>query len=216
MAYPYSREPRFDRLPQRQNPLAEALAAIVARRNQKQQAPVEAPQESYYANDWLAPYLPDLSPLGRFTDMRLRQQAAQLNPMAVEAAKAQQMAQEIQRNTDALGNQVASFPSGGSVVTQQPTGPFPDAVSKPPTTAVAYSPSGQVVGSSTTAPSTQEATFGGMPASEWFQRAANRQGANKFAGPEPGYQGVPFSMPVTNDYNAWEKATAMIRKTKAK
>lgn len=217
MAYQYPQQQRMSRGGGfNRNPLAEALAAIMARKSAPQQVVAEAPAEDYYASDWLAPYLPNLSPLGRFTDMGMRQRAAQLNPMAVEAAKAQQVMDTIQRTTGPEGQAVATLPSGGQIVAQQQPGPTSPTVAAPPTTAVAYSPTGQVVGSSTTAPRTGEATFNGMPASEWFQRAANRQGGNKFAQPEPGYQGVEFSLPGTNNYNAWEKATSMIRKTKPK
>ncbi len=37
----------------------------------------------------------------------------------------------------------------------------------------------------------QEAMIENLPASEYFQRAANRQGANKFAQPEKGTEGDP-------------------------
>lgn len=60
-----------------------------------------------------------------------------------------------------------------------------------------------------------ESMINGLPSSEWFQRAANAGGANAFARPEPGYQGVPFYAPGTAGYGAWEQATAKFRKPKA-
>lgn len=63
-------------------------------------------------------------------------------------------------------------------------------------------------GSVTNAPRTREATIEGLPASEWYQRAANRQGVNQYAQPEPGYQGVPMTQAATQ---GWQRAMSKLR-----
>lgn len=63
-------------------------------------------------------------------------------------------------------------------------------------------------GSVSNTPRTGEAMIEGLPASEYFQRAANRQGANAFAQPEAGFQGVASTAPQTNN---WQETMNRLR-----
>lgn len=63
-------------------------------------------------------------------------------------------------------------------------------------------------GSVTNAPRAGEAMIEGLPASEYFQRAANRQGANVFAQPQAGFQGVAMN---NNQNQNWQETMNRLR-----
>lgn len=203
------------------SPLAMALMQIIQNKENQtvaDQLP-EADGEAYYESDYLAPYLEDLTPLGRFTDMGMRDKAARTNAMAAaraaatEKSRLQQIMSEIRRTRTPDGQTVSTLPSGATITSNMPlpneAGPIQVGASFVPTQATISSQYG--TGGIDAAP--VPFTVGGLDGSEFFQRAANAQGANKYAQPEAGYQGRPLT-PGSKDWNSWEKATSMVRRSK--
>jgi len=156
-----------------------------------------------------APRPEGLSPLGRFTDMAWRQRADAANA----AAEAQAMAKEKEQLRKIMED--IRRPTVGPVQAGQPVATFPSGAQEISTDTGAAIDSPYGTGSVTFQPRTQEATFGGMPASEFFQRAANAGAQTSFAQPEPGYAGRPFSPAGSPNYTAWERATQKFRKPRA-
>jgi hypothetical protein len=197
--------------------LASALMQIIQNKQQQTMAePLpEAEGESYYESDYLAPYLEGLTPLGRFTDMGMRDRAAQANAMAAartaatEKSRLQEILHNMRRTTNDAGQTVATTPLNATITTNMPAGPVAPGASMAPTAGSIDSIYG--TGGIDAAP--VPFTVGGLDGSEFFQRAANAQGANKYAQPEAGYRGKPL-VAGSKDWNSWEKATSMIRKAK--
>lgn len=227
MAYPNSRyydpresrgrrDPMYVGQSQGYSPLMMALMQIMQNKETEAQPILEPEGEDFYANDHLTPYIEGLTPLGRFTDMGMRDMASARNSSlrggeAVEATKLRSIMDSIRRSVNPAGQTVSQLPSGATITSNMPlpneAGPIQPSASFVPTQATISSPYG------TGGIDTQKTPLSieGMAGDEWFQRRANAQGANAFAQPEPGYQGKPL-VPGSSDWSSWEKATAAIRK----